>query len=117
MSLGFTPNPRDKCIFNKMTRQAQITIVVYVDDLMITNKQAILEVEAALLEAYGPFRTATGTTLTYLGCTWDYNTPGVVSISQTGMIQDLVSSRERKQKERKVFSSRIFSDFISFDQL
>lgn len=109
MSLGFTPNPRDKCIFNKMTRQTKITIVVYVDDLMITStdKQAILEVEAALLEAYGPFRTATGTTLTYLGCTWDYNTPGVVSVCQTGMIQDLVSSRERTHEERKVTSSEL----------
>jgi Reverse transcriptase (RNA-dependent DNA polymerase) len=107
MSLGFTSNPRDKCIFNKMTRQAQITIAVYVDDLMITStdKQAILEVETALLEAYGPFRTTIGTTPTYLGCTRDYNTPGVVSICQTGMIQDLVSSRERTHEETKVTSS------------
>ena len=78
MSQGSTPNPRDRCFFNKMTRQAQITFVVYVDNLMITStdKQAILDVEAALLEAYGQFCTTTGTTLTYLGCTWDYNTPG-----------------------------------------
>ena len=39
--------------------------------------------------------------LTYLGSTWDYRTAGVVKIGQAGMIQDLVTSRERTHEERK----------------
>ena len=38
--------------------------------------------------------------LTYLGCTWDFRSRGVVKIGQAGMIQDLVASRERTHKER-----------------
>ena len=44
---GFTANPRDVCIFNKMVRGTQITITVYVDDLMMTStdKKLVLEME------------------------------------------------------------------------
>jgi Reverse transcriptase (RNA-dependent DNA polymerase) len=44
---GFTANPRDICIFNKMVKGTQITIAVYVDDLMMTStdKKLVLEME------------------------------------------------------------------------
>jgi Reverse transcriptase (RNA-dependent DNA polymerase) len=63
---GFKPDPRDICIF---TRYAQITIVVYVDDLMITStdKSLVLEMERTLLKKDGEFRTSSEKTLSYLG--------------------------------------------------
>ena len=102
VSLGFEPNPRDKCVFNKLEKGVQTTIAVYVDDLMITstNLEAIHEVEIQLRGAYGEFRTSMGPVVTYLGCTWDFGATGVVSIKQTGMIQDLVTSREVTHTER-----------------
>lgn len=102
-SMGFVANPRDRCIFNKTDTGDQVTIIVYVDDLMMTsvNKNAVLKVEEELRRTYGQFRTTSGTTLTYLGCTWDYSKEGVVKIGQAGMIQDLVTSRERTHEERK----------------
>ena len=102
-SYGFTANPRDRCVFNSVVRGHQVTIVVYVDDLMITSrdKEAVIDVETRLRGAYGHFRTTTGKELTYLGCTWDSKTRGVVKIGQSGMIQDLVTSRERTHADRK----------------
>ena len=101
ISLGFTANPRDRCIFNKIVRGSQMTIVVYVDDLMITSmdNDAVRDTETRLRSAYGQFRTTTGKELTYLGCTWDFRTKDVVRIGQAGMIQDLVPRREERRAQ------------------
>ena len=101
-SLGFSANPRDKCVFNMHVRGCQVTIVVYVDDLMITSldKKAVLDIETKLRTAYSQFRTTTGKELDYLGCTWDFRSRGVVKIGQSGMTQDLVTSRERTHVDR-----------------
>ena len=56
--------------------------------------------EQILLKTYGQFRTCTDQILAYLGCMWDYTEPGFVKISQSGMIQDLVTSREEYHTER-----------------
>ena len=99
---GFTANPRDVCIFNKMVRGTQITIAVHVDDLMMTSthKKLVLEMEQILLSTYGQFRTSSETSMSYLGCTWDFSEKYLVKVSQTGMIQVLVASRERTHVER-----------------
>jgi Reverse transcriptase (RNA-dependent DNA polymerase) len=39
---AFKPNPRDICIFNKTTRNAQITIVVYVDLMMTSTDKSLV---------------------------------------------------------------------------
>jgi Reverse transcriptase (RNA-dependent DNA polymerase) len=101
-TIGFKPNPRDICIFNKTVKDVQVTVVVYVDDLMMTssNKQLVLEIERILLKKYGQFRTSSKKIVSYLGCTWDFHEKGIVKVSQTGMIQDLVTSREKFHKDR-----------------
>ena len=101
-SFGFTANPKNKCVFNMVVRGSQVILVVYADDLMITSldKEAVLDIETKLRKAYGQFRITTGKELTYLGCTWDFRSRGVVRIGQSGMIQDLVTSRERNLSER-----------------
>ena len=75
-------------MFNSIVRGHQVTIVVYVDDLMITSldQEAVMDIETRLRGAYGQFRTTSGKELTYLGCTWDFRTRGVVKIGQSGMI-------------------------------
>ena len=94
---GFTANPRDVCVFNKDVAGKQFTILVYVDDLKMTceNKSAVLEMEQILLKTYGQFRTTHDKILQYLGMTWDYTEPGFVKVSQTGMIQDIITAREK----------------------
>jgi Reverse transcriptase (RNA-dependent DNA polymerase) len=99
---GFTANPRDLCVFNKIIRKVQFTILVYVDDLKMTcvDKAAVLEMEQILRNTYGQFRTTHGRILPYLGCTWDYTEPGFVKVLQTGMIQDLIQARQKTHKDR-----------------
>ena len=101
---GFTANPRDPCILNKTVRGVQLTVVLYVDDFMMTciHKEEVDRLSAALRSKYKQFRTTDGPIVPYLGCIWDYSGPGFVSISQTGMIQDLIVSRETTLKVRGV---------------
>ena len=99
---GFTANPRDICVFNKDVKGNQFTILVYVDDLMMTcvDKKAVLDFEQTLLKTYGQFRTTQERVVPYLGCTWDFTEKGFVKVTQIGMIQDLISSREKSHAER-----------------
>ena len=90
---GFTANPRDLGVFNKTLDNSgrnKVTVVVNVDDLLITckEKSAVLQVEQLLLKTYGQFRITANPVMSYLGCTWDFSEPGFVSISQRGLIQD-----------------------------
>ena len=57
-------------------------------------------VEQILLSTYGQFRTSSEMSMSYLGCTWDFSEKYFVKVSQTGMIQDLVASRERTHVDR-----------------
>jgi hypothetical protein len=86
----------DACIINKTTKGTQITLAVYVDDVMITCKDVALikGVENFLREKYGGFKTCEEQVLPYLGLMWDFRVPGEVSVSQPGIISDLVKSRE-----------------------
>jgi hypothetical protein len=96
---GFKPNPRDICIFQGCKRY---TIVVYVDDLMMTStdRSLVLEMEQILLKKYHQNRASFEKTLSYLGCRWDFHEEGIEKESQVGMIQDLVASRENFHKDR-----------------
>ena len=64
------------------------------------DKKAVLDMEQNLLRTYGQFRTTQERVLPYLGCMWDYTEPGFVNVTQVGMIQDLISSREKSHAER-----------------
>mmetsp|Transcript_34255 Transcript_34255/g.63912 ORF Transcript_34255/g.63912 Transcript_34255/m.63912 type:complete len:115 (+) Transcript_34255:423-767(+) len=37
-SLGFVPNKEDKCVWNTTCNGGQLTVMLYVDDLLITSK-------------------------------------------------------------------------------
>jgi hypothetical protein len=75
-----------------------------------SNKQLVLEIERILLKKYGQFRTSSEKIVSYLGCTWDFHEKGIVKVSQTGMIQDLVTSREKFHKDRGTeFNGKPFS--------
>jgi len=79
-SMGFVANPYDICAFNKGTLEHgdQCTVILHVDDLMITCKQAqvIDEVVAAITEVYKEVKVKRGAVHSYLGMTFDFTTPG-----------------------------------------
>ena len=48
----------------------------------------------------GGHRSTCEKSMSYLGCNWDFSENYFVEVSLTGMIQDLVASRERTHAER-----------------
>ena len=81
--LGFTVNPYDSCIVNKMIDGKQCTILWHMDDLKLSHvKQQVLEDIANKLNAkYGqqtPLIIHRGKIHDYLGMTIDYSEDGKV---------------------------------------
>ena len=69
-TMGFVPNEVDPCVLNKTVRGKQCTILLYVDDLLVTCKDpsAILEVIASLEQAFeGDVKACHDKDLSYLG--------------------------------------------------
>jgi hypothetical protein len=69
-SMGFVPNSTDPCVYNKIVNGQQCTIVIYVDDLLITciGGPAITEVVAQLESAFeGDIKSSRDKDLSYLG--------------------------------------------------
>ena len=91
---GYLPNDCDPCIFNKTTGGIQITIIVYVDDLMILSKNpALIEAIIATLEGkYDKLKVSSGKIHNYLGMVFDFTDPTHVSVDQIGMVEDIISS-------------------------
>ena len=99
---GFTANPQDICVFNKDVKGNQFTILAYIDDLKMrcVDKKAVLDMEKILLKTYGQFHTTQERVLPYLGCMWEYTETGFLKVTQIGMIQDLISLRDKSHAER-----------------
>ena len=59
---GYSRNPYDRCVFNKVSDKKTNTILVYVDDLLLTSsKQSDLDMVAnALRDRYGGVTVKTG---------------------------------------------------------
>jgi hypothetical protein len=82
----------DKCIFNKQVGDAQITVVVYVDDLFITcaNDHLIDQLESLLKHKFKEITIHDGSVHSYLGMVFDFSVPGDVKITMDGYISDLL---------------------------
>jgi Reverse transcriptase (RNA-dependent DNA polymerase) len=92
-SLGFTKNSYDKCMFNRDNGSSHDTILVYVDDLFITSKDqsALDAVAEALRKRYGGVIVNTGLLHDFLGMSWDFTVPGVVSVRMEGYIKNILA--------------------------
>ena len=81
---GFTINPYDPCVANKMVDGSQMTIVWHVDDLKVSHRSAaaINKLVRYLKDKYGENLTVhTGDVHDYLGVDHDYSETGVVKLS------------------------------------
>ena len=103
-SLGFTSNPQDTCVFNMIGASGhQITIVVYVDDLLITciSHLDIETVVNGLKKVYPQVKHEIGTVHNYLGMTIDFTVSGTASITMDGMVRDIVATSGTKDLDKK----------------
>ena len=92
LSRGFKANTFDPCVFNKDFKGDQLTILLYVDDLMIScaNRQGIDYVIEFLNIDCSKANLYEGPTIDYLGMLFDFGLPGEVSISMGNMIGEFL---------------------------
>jgi hypothetical protein len=93
--LGFTVNPYDRCVVNKMIKGKQCTIIWHVDDLKLSHvRQSVLEDIATKLNAkYGqkiPLTIHRGPVQEYLGMTIDYLEEGKVKFQMPNYIDGIL---------------------------
>ena len=95
-SIGFVQNLRDRCVFNMIVRDVQITVCIYVDDLIITctMPDVIEEVLKKLSEVYIDITIHKGDIHSYLGQTFDFSIQKNVKITMSGYIDDLLAEYE-----------------------
>lgn len=91
-SQGYEPNPIDICSFNKVVDGAQITVVVHVDDLMITsiNQDAMKQLVKHLIDVYNDLKVTEGKCHKYLGMIFDFSEMGKCKITMPNFIEETV---------------------------
>jgi hypothetical protein len=96
LGAGLVANGKDPCVFNIVRGGHQITVCLYVDDLLVTSvDNADLEWVAALMRA--KYKTVTlnnGLVHSYLGQTFDFSEAGEVSVSMEGYVRDVLDGYE-----------------------
>ena len=92
---GYQPNPLDPCVFNSTRTYSQVTIAVYVDDLLITGNDstAMESLIDALRDRYKDLKIVRGKVHNYLGMVLNFTRPAHVTVSQAGMILDITRGK------------------------
>ena len=99
----FTQNPADKCVLNKVSGGGDIiTVVLYVDDLLITCKDqgCILELKAYLETKFPEVTYHSGAVLDYIGMTLDFAShPRAVKVTMKQTVTDILSTSKPASSE------------------
>ena len=106
-SLGYKKNIYEPCVMNKTDKSGcQVTVVIYVDDLLITcvHQESIDELIQAIKVKYKEVKHSTGTTIDYLGMTIDMSVAGQASITMDGMTEAIVQDSNCPTLEKKTSS-------------
>jgi len=91
--VGFEKNPYDHCVFNKLEGDDQLSVGIYVDDLLITckGKEAIYKLKSDLEHKYKQVNFEDGDKISYLGMLVDNTQEEYIDISMPAYIQQIVS--------------------------
>ena len=94
--IGFKKNPHDRCVFNRRFGDKQCTIVIHVDDLKIScvDPRGVDFVVNELTKVYGKVNEHREKVFDYLGMIFDYSEEGIVKISMSDMVQEVVDEFE-----------------------
>jgi hypothetical protein len=95
IKMGFTQNEQDECVFNRMNEGVQLTLALYVDDLLCTCKdiQFIKNFEKELISEYGEVSADYGDKsgrVAYLGMTIQRRKAGV-HVSMDDYLADMLA--------------------------
>jgi hypothetical protein len=94
--VGFTINPYDSCVANKIINGCQCTIVWHVDDLKISHVKpsVVSDIISQLRKAFGqeaPLTITRGKYHEYLGMHLDFSKKGKVTVEMIKFVTDLIS--------------------------
>jgi hypothetical protein len=88
---GFTINPYDPCVANKVVDSKQLTVVWHVDDLKVSHvKLTVVDSFVSQMDAEFGADTPINKSRDYLGMIMDYTTPRQVVINMTEYIQTVL---------------------------
>ena len=93
--VAFKPNPFEQCVLNKVCGDGTLlTVVLYVDDLLIFGSAAGIAWLKSYLESKFPEVTYhTGDVIDYVGMTLDFaSTPGSLSVTMKQITDDIIGS-------------------------
>ena len=108
---GFVENAYDQCVFNKKcTDGNQTTIVLHVDDLLVTNaNESNLDAFYSYLKGvYKETRIVRGKVLDYVGMSFDFTVPGEAKVTMANCINDILSDGEDLKEATTPASSTLF---------
>jgi hypothetical protein len=107
---GFVKNSYDPCVFNKIMYGKQCTIVIHVDDLKIScaDRRGVDDVINELTRVYGNINVHREDVVDYLGMDFDYSNPGVVKISMTAMVDQVIEELQVSEKVRTPAANDLF---------
>jgi hypothetical protein len=96
-SLGFVPNTIDDCVLNKRDDSRDITIVLYVDDILMLseNQDDIDWLIGALTSEYGELTVETGNSFTYLGMGLETRQDGSMRLRMDAYVQGVLDDFEK----------------------
>jgi len=92
LSDGFVQNEYDLCVFNKGTGANQCTVLLYVDDIMITcaDISTVDHVVEHLTGVYQTVKVTRGKKHSYLGMSLDFSKDGDCKITMDGYIAEVL---------------------------
>ena len=108
---GFVENAYDHCVFNKKcTDGNQTTIVLHVDDLLVTNaNESNLDAFYSYLKGvYKETRIVRGKVLDYVGMSFDFTVPGEAKVTMANCINDILGDGEDLKEAITPASSTLF---------
>jgi hypothetical protein len=106
---GFVTNPYNPCVWNKVKKGKQCTIVFYVNDCKISHVDLRVvddtidwmrkEYKKIFVDSSGKMKIARGKVHTYLGMQLNFTTIGVVKVSMIEYIDKVVKAWDDACKE------------------
>ena len=98
LDYGFVPNKHERCVLNKTTTTGLVlTVVLYVDDLLVTCKseQAIVQLKEYLETKFPEVSYHCGDIIEYVGMTIDFaSRPGAAVVTMKQITQDIIDTSE-----------------------
>jgi hypothetical protein len=106
---GYTMNPYDHCVWNKIVKKKQITICFHVDDCKVSHESARVvdnaikwlrrDYESIFEDGSGAMVVHRGKVHKYLGMTIDFNTAGIVEVSMVEYVKDIITAWDKASEE------------------